>query len=68
MVIRVSLFSKLFKKFKQNEPIKEEKTFIFEMNVGSGAYKAQGSSLEECKDAVIDVAQKLNTKTPDYIN
>lgn len=64
----MNLFSKIFKK--KEEPITEDKKqiFIFEMNVGSGAYKAQGSSLEECKDAVIDVAQKLNTKTPDYIN
>lgn len=63
----MNILKRLFKK-KETKEEKKENVFTFEMNVGSGAYKAQGSSLEECKNVVMEAAQKVNTKTPDYIN
>lgn len=66
----MNLIQKLKSIFKKKQPLPAPETTmcIFEMNVGQGAYKAQAKTLNECKEAVIDVANRINTTKTEYIN
>ena len=60
----MSLKSKIQGLFKDNIT---QPTCQFEVKVGSVSYKAQGTSVSECKDEVLDVMRQIKPAPIDYI-